>query len=128
MHQAVKNIINIRKQLGFSQEYIADKLGINRSTYARFEGSPAKIDLNLIERIAKEIFDMEVTEVIDYHKILEAKTSPITTLNTAEESKVRYKTGTFTLIDLLNTKNELIKVLYKTLTDKDEIIRFLKNK
>ena len=52
MHQVLKNIRILRKIKGYSQDYIAKKMGITQSSYARFENQGVKIDFNIIKKAA----------------------------------------------------------------------------
>ena len=40
---------------GFSQEYMAEKLGINQNTYSRIETNKHKVSVEQVETIAKEL-------------------------------------------------------------------------
>lgn len=50
-------LIEIRRMRGFSQEYMANKLGCHRHTYARMEENPKNIT------IAKAIMIAQILEV-----------------------------------------------------------------
>ena len=43
----------IRKQIGFSQRYMANRLNIGVSTYNQYENNNRKIPINIAEAIAK---------------------------------------------------------------------------
>ena len=42
----------IRRARGFSQEYMADKLGCHRNTYAKMEEKPQNITMEAADKIA----------------------------------------------------------------------------
>lgn len=54
-----KRIKFFRKKKGFSQERMANKLGINQNSYARIENNVTKLDLERLFKIAK-ILEIDV--------------------------------------------------------------------
>jgi len=123
MHQVLKNIRNLRKRYGFSQEYMGECLGITQSTYTRFENEGKKIDFKLIERIAA-ILEVSTTTVIDYHNLEYAADSPLV--------QVKERKGDYSHPELELWKEkarhleELNSTLNAQLKDKEEIIALLK--
>jgi len=55
----------LREDAGFSQEVMADKMGLSQSAYARFELSKTKIDLNRLSCFASQI-GKSLIDVIAY--------------------------------------------------------------
>lgn len=126
MVQIIKNIVEIRNKLGYSQEYMADMIGITQTRYSRFErDKDTKLDYKIIEKIAKDVFKMKVEDVLNYHE----KTYSIPKKASEEINDPENKYVTFSTLDLiLNSKNETIQALKKALTDKEELIKMLKSK
>ena len=69
--QIMNNIgINIRKtreKRGFSQEYVAEKLGINQSTYGKLERDVSNITLDRLYKIA-DVLEEDITTLLDIGK------------------------------------------------------------
>ena len=57
------NLKNIRQEKGLSVQYMADKLGINRSSYWRYENGKRKVDIDTLKKIA-EILEVSVEKII----------------------------------------------------------------
>lgn len=58
-------IRQIRELKGFSQEYIADKLGISQRAYSKIENNQTKIDWERITKIA-EVFGVDPIDMISF--------------------------------------------------------------
>ena len=54
------NIKTIRKKLGYTQETVADVLGIARSTYTEYETKDIEIPLNTLEKLS-DFFGVELS-------------------------------------------------------------------
>lgn len=52
----------MRKQKGFSQRYMANRLNIGISTYNQYENNNRKIPINIAEAIAK-ILDVTIYDI-----------------------------------------------------------------
>ncbi len=59
----VKKIKEVRKAKGYSQEYMAGKLGITQSAYCKMENDDRKINFQNINVISSAL-GMEVLELI----------------------------------------------------------------
>ncbi|MFB6257951.1 MAG: helix-turn-helix domain-containing protein [Flavobacteriales bacterium] len=116
MKQILKNIRSLRELRGYSQEYLADKLSITQSSYARFENGAKKTDFALLEKVA-EVFEVDVCSIIHFHEqdgnggggLLATKDKDVKQL----KERVKY-------LERLNDQ------LTKQLKDKEEIITLLK--
>lgn len=64
MKIALKKMKLQREKLNYSQEYVAFKLGISQSAYAKIELGITKLNLNRLEKICK-IFNIHYFELID---------------------------------------------------------------
>ncbi len=62
------NIVSIRQQKGFSQDYVANKLGKKQSGYALIENGNRGLDYELLLQIAI-IFEMRVIDIITYPEV-----------------------------------------------------------
>lgn len=65
MEKIIQNIKSIRGQLGVSQEYIAEQLGITQSAYAYIEQGQRRLAYDTVEKIAAT-FNMSVVDLITY--------------------------------------------------------------
>lgn len=116
MKQILKNIRSLRELRGYSQEYLADKLNITQSSYARFENGAKKTDFALLEKVA-DVFEVDVCSIIHFHDqngeggggLMATKDKDVKQL----KERVKY-------LERLNDQ------LTKQLKDKEEIITLLK--
>ena len=56
------NISFLRKEFGYSQDDIANKLGVSRQTYSKLENGSAELSTSQIQQLA-EIFGLQVSEL-----------------------------------------------------------------
>jgi transcriptional regulator with XRE-family HTH domain len=61
------NIRKTRESRGFSQEYVAHRLGINQSTYRKIERDASNISVDRLCKIA-EVLDTNLTTLLDIGK------------------------------------------------------------
>ncbi len=59
-----QNLIYYRRKKGLTQQEVADKLNLNRSTYTKYETSVSEPSLEILLKIAN-IFDVEPSELLD---------------------------------------------------------------
>ncbi len=64
----MKNLFDLRKTKGVTQQEIADVIGVSRSTYTHYENGNRKPDLETIKKLA-EYFDVSVDQLIGIVKI-----------------------------------------------------------
>jgi transcriptional regulator with XRE-family HTH domain len=57
----------LRESKGFTQEYMAEMLGISQSTYAHLESGKANMDIGRLLRIA-DILETDMTELVETGK------------------------------------------------------------
>jgi len=62
------NIVRIRQQKGFSQDYVANKLGKKQSGYALIENGNRGLDYEVLLQIAI-ILEMRVIDIITYPEV-----------------------------------------------------------
>jgi transcriptional regulator with XRE-family HTH domain len=67
MNNVGLNIRKLREKKGFSQEFIADKLGINQSTYGKLERDMSSMTLDRLFKIA-DVLEEDVTTLLDIGK------------------------------------------------------------
>lgn len=103
-------IRQIRELKGFSQEYIADKLGISQRAYSKIENNQTKIDWERITKIA-EIFGVDPIDMVSFDDNL--------IFNNCNQSG---KFETF----INNMPERLIEQYEKRINDLNEEIQFLR--
>ena len=65
MKNITENIRNLRESKGYSQEYMAELMGITQSSYARFERGATKTDLKIASLVAQAL-EMNLIDIITY--------------------------------------------------------------
>ena len=112
--------INIRKLIekkGFSQEYVAQELGINQSTYGKLERENTKINIDRLIKIS-EILDEDIASFLD-----------LNSKNTFHQTN--QGNGYSYVENMSNENSELLKELKiayeKLIQSKDEQIELLKS-
>ena len=65
---------NSRKNLGLSQAYIAEKIGVSRASYIEIEKGKKELTLSQANKIA-EIFNISLDELISGETMLDIKVS-----------------------------------------------------
>lgn len=93
-----------RKKLGLTQDEVADKMGISRSTYAYYESKASKISADFLNRLA-------VVLEIEPEDFLPNK-SPTTIILNSPHSE--YKTSN------VNVDENMILMIYRKLSDDDK--------
>lgn len=121
-----KNIEKLRKEIGLSQEEVAEKLGISVTSYRKFEKGPTSIINSKVFAIAKilNVSDKDLLLCDDsYENYLQQK---VTLLQ--EEFVLKESKEVSILKEQLLILQEENKHLKAWLDDKDEIIRMLRAK
>jgi transcriptional regulator with XRE-family HTH domain len=65
--KVIENIRILRESRGYSQDYMAELIGITQSAYARFERGVTKTDFHTMVLIA-EALEIPVIDIITYPK------------------------------------------------------------
>lgn len=60
-----KKIKKIRELRNYTQDYMASKLDVSQSTYARFEKDDSDITISKLEKIS-EILDIKIQDLINF--------------------------------------------------------------
>ncbi len=104
----IKNIVEIRKKRGYSQEFMADQLHIENSSYSRLENKKSGLDINRLAEIAN-IFNMRIIDIITYPEIYEnvkdskiARTKVLVELDIREDEFIKF-----------GLKEKLVQILNK---------------
>lgn len=108
----------IRKANKFTQQGLADAIGIERSTYASYETGRNKPDVNLLGRIAK-VFDVSSDFILEIDT-----TVPLN----VEDISVQYKKKSGNkLVSTLSKEEKNVLAKYRLLSDnkKAELVDFL---
>lgn len=100
-------IKELRSAKNFTQEQIADKIGISRQKYARIESGINSITLDILSKVAK-VLDVSVGDIT---KVLDE--SPVVAYRAGEESGSSKKI--FDMLDLFYAN----KHMYEKLQHKD---------
>lgn len=108
----------IRKANKFTQQGLADAIGIERSTYASYETGRNKPDVNLLSKIAK-VFDVSSDFILEIDT-----TVPLN----VEDISVQYKKKSGNkLVSTLSKEEKSVLAKYRLLSDdkKTELVDFL---
>lgn len=62
-----KNIRVVREVRGFSQEYVAKKIGISQRTYSNIEADKSKVDAEIIKSIS-EVLDIDPIQLLSLNE------------------------------------------------------------
>ena len=111
----------IRKANKFTQQGLADAIGIERSTYASYETGRNKPDVVLLSRIAK-VFDVSSDFILEIDT-----TVPLN----VEDISVQYKKKSGNkLVSTLSKEEKNVLAKYRLLSDnkKAELVDFLEKK
>ena len=60
-----ENIMKLRKKLGFSQEEVAEKIGVTRQTIAKWENGDSIPDVVHSNALA-ELFDITLDDLVNF--------------------------------------------------------------
>lgn len=101
MSGIIDNIRAIRLFKGFTQEYMADKLSIEPSTYGKTERGQIDLSVNRVEQIA-DIFGMSVIELYSYM----TKSSQMAS-EPNEEYKITKKSNGYSISIMINIEDAL---------------------
>ena len=105
-----ENIRKHREFKGYSQEYMAQELGINQSSYAKIEKGSTKLTVDRLQRIS-EVLEVEVSTLLNSSK------QPI--FNQTNEN------GSYANGYIENFYIENKEITEKLLQSKDELIKKL---
>ncbi len=64
----LKNITQIRKAKGFTQQYVAENIGMKQAGYGLIETGERNLQYDVLLQIAV-VFDMDVVDIITYPEV-----------------------------------------------------------
>jgi transcriptional regulator with XRE-family HTH domain len=64
-----KKLRTLRAEKGYTQEKIADMLGIPQATYSNLENNKGKVDLKLLEKVAN-VFEIDMVELLKTESLI----------------------------------------------------------
>lgn len=102
-----ENIKKYRNLKGFSQEYMAGKMNLTQSAYAKIENNETKLTIDRLNEISK-ILEIDISILLNdkHSRIFSVSHPEIGNENLYVENKELLK-------QLLETKNQLIEILQK---------------
>ncbi len=123
-----EKIRKLREMKSFSQEYMANSLGISLGAYGKMERNQTDLNISRLEKIA-EIFGMSMIDFLNFNE------GSVFSQNNINESQTIHQQCLFQseqnqkeVIDLYERMMKEKEELYqKMLNEKDEIIALLKN-
>lgn len=114
-----KNVKYIRLQKGMSQQYLADKIGIDRSTISRIENDEIETTIENALLISK-VFNISIVDLIS--KDLEANTSSKQPTTEEEYKQILRDKGLMDENDNIN-EEDFKKLIDFAVANKDFIIK-----
>ena len=81
------NLIEARKKSGFSQEKIAEKLGVSRQTISKWETGETLPDVYQAKKLSK-IYNLSLDELMDFNLELNKIEKEIENSNEERDSKI----------------------------------------
>ena len=120
-------LMKLRAFKGYSQEAVAEEIGVSNKTYGRYESGKNEMKISTLKSLAK-FYDMTVDELINfdpknpyeskqkkYAELLEQRDQKIAAL----EKEYKYLTNEVTTLkDLVETKGKYLKLLEETVRDR----------
>lgn len=111
-----QNLIYYRRKKGLTQQEVADKLNLNRSTYTKYETSVSEPSLEILLKIA-DIFDVEPNKLLNdenpevFNRVAEPSIIP--------SEKEKKLIGSLRLLDDTQ-KEEVLKTINKFITENNK--------
>lgn len=68
MYCVAENLKLHRRRLGYSQQYIADYLSVDRTTYTKYETGVSQMDYEKMVKLAN-LFNIDFNDLLCYDKI-----------------------------------------------------------
>lgn len=114
MNWVIAKIKSIRQALGYSQQYMADKIGVDIRTYGNWERGINEINLPNLKKVA-EVLKVDIKELWDEEKWVSKSFKKPETVSTVEEQKTFYRAATAipveckSIVDLLEKEITILK-------------------
>lgn len=83
------NLFNARKKVGFSQEEVAEKLGISRQTISKWETNETIPNIYESKQLA-QLYNLSLDELLDFDVYLKEIEEAIKNSNPAKEEKINW--------------------------------------
>ncbi|MCX4254973.1 MAG: helix-turn-helix transcriptional regulator [Bacilli bacterium] len=83
------NLFNARKKAGFSQEEVAEKLGISRQTISKWETNETIPNIYESKQLA-QLYNLSLDELLDFDVYLKEIEEAIKNSNPAKEEKINW--------------------------------------
>lgn len=97
------NIRILRENFNYSQEQVADKLGLSQQAYSLIEKNPEKTSLKYLQKIA-DVFSVSVSELIMEDERFVQQNFNQKNCNIASKQQISSNEGYEKLIDKLETE------------------------
>ena len=116
-----QEIKKIRKNLGYTQQQIADLLGVDRSTYTCYETGRIKPDIKTIMSLSR-VFGVDYTEILESENESRLSDSASSKENRNSKSSAKIKLAN---IRSLTKKEQDMVMLFRLLSGKtqDEVLK-----
>lgn len=128
MKSVASKIRNIRTSKGYSQEYMAERLGISQRQYGRLENGETELNLHYLDQISKELelkledlFSSEVSQENNHQSGGLANSAQIIVNEFSDKLIEQYEKR-------IEEKDQNITMLREMLSEKDKLIQSLFNK
>lgn len=108
IHPLYNTIKKIRTSKGFTQEYVAEKLGMLQGNYTKLEAGKTQITIERLERIA-EVFGMTVLELLEGHESSAQKKTDLESLERLEQRIKELESRVLELQDRIKDKESIIQ-------------------
>jgi len=120
MNTVEENIRKIRELKNYTQEYMAERLGITQAAYSKIENSDTKLSYSKVESIAK-ILEVEIQELIAFDS-----QKYFNSFNNVKGSNNGSINISMNLDDLKSLYEDKINLLEKLLYEKEEELKKIK--
>lgn len=118
MEAIIENIKRIRKQKGYSHEYVAHELGLSQAAYTKLEKNETKLTVERLYKLA-EILEVQVAELLEIKSTNQFN-------QTNKENATAYLQQTANFYQENKEQTQKIIELYESrLKDKDKMIEHL---
>ncbi|MEM5565764.1 helix-turn-helix transcriptional regulator [Psychroserpens sp. AS72] len=115
MEKVIENIKRIRKEKGYSHEYIALELDISQVAYSKLEKKETKLSVERLYRIA-ELFEVNVYELLEIN-VINPSNKEIVTDNSQQLERFHQENK--------EQHQKIIQLYEARLQDKDRLIEKL---
>ena len=131
MQNLGKKLLQHRNKHSYSQEEVADKLGISQSNYSRIESDKFPISAELLPKLA-QLYGISVTELVlpeatEYMNQSTYKDNAFSSYLVYQESQKQSDQVIEAQKETISSKDILIKSLQETIADLRKYIQTLEN-